>query len=185
LESDLQTNRRELFVTKETVEEVAVSVWSIDPSHSSVHFKIRYLAIAWVRGEFRVSWGKLNWNENNTEESQVEVEIDSSSVYSSEPKRDEHLRNADFLDVERFPSMRFQSTRISRLSPDTALVVGDLTIHGVCRSVELRVTAISAATQDPWGKVILAASASAKGEPKRLRTHVERGSRNRWRFGRR
>ncbi len=149
-------------MTNDTVEEVAVSAWLIDPAHSSVHFKIRYMTIAWVRGEFRVSRGKLNWNEDKIEESRVEVEIDASSVYSSEPKRDQHLRNAEFLDVEQFPSMHFQSTHISRVSRDTALVAGDLTMHGVCRPVELRVTEISAATQDPWGKVILAASATAK-----------------------
>jgi polyisoprenoid-binding protein YceI len=149
-------------MTTDTVEEVAVSTWSIDPAHSSVHFKIRYVAIAWVRGEFRVSRGKLSWNENKIEESRVEVEIDSSSVYSSEPKRDQHLRNADFLDVERFPSMQFQSTHVSGLSPDTALVAGDLTIHGVRLPVELRVAEISKPTQDPSGRVILAASATAR-----------------------
>lgn len=149
-------------MTKDAVQEVAASEWSIDPTHSSVHFKIRYLTIAWVRGEFRVSRGRLNWNENNIEESRLEVEIDPSSVYSSEPKRDEHLRNADFLDVGRFPSMHFQSTRISRLSRDTALVAGDLTMHGVSRPVELRVSEISAATRDPKGNVVLAASATAR-----------------------
>jgi polyisoprenoid-binding protein YceI len=149
-------------MTKEAIEEVAVSTWSIDPTHSSVHFKIRYMAIAWVRGEFRVSLGKLNWNETNIEDSRVEVDIDPSSVYSSEPKRDQHLRNADFLDVERFPLIHFQSTRISRLSRDTALVAGDLTMHGICRPVELRVSEISAATRDPKGNIILAASATAK-----------------------
>jgi len=149
-------------MTTDTAQEVAVSTWSIDPAHSSVHFKVRHLGIAWVRGEFRVSGGKLSWNENKIEESRVEVEIDSSSVYSSEPKRDQHLRNADFLDVERFPSMHFQSTHISRLSRDTALVAGDLTMHGVCRPVELRVTEISAATQDPTGNVVFGASAKAR-----------------------
>lgn len=146
----------------DTAQEVAVSTWSIDPAHSSVHFKVRHMAIAWIHGEFRVLRGKLNWNENKTEESQVEVEIDSSSVYSSEPKRDQHLRNADFLDVERFPSMHFQSTHISRLSRDAALVVGDLTILGVSCPVELRVTEISAPAKDPSGNVVLGASAKAK-----------------------
>jgi polyisoprenoid-binding protein YceI len=145
-----------------TVQEVAVSTWSIDPGHSSVHFKVRHMGIAWVRGEFRVLRGKLNWNENKIEESRVEVEIDSSSVYSSEPKRDQHLKNADFLDVERFPSMHFQSTHISTPSRGTALVAGDLTIRGVSRPVELRVSEISAPTQDPSGNVVIGASATAK-----------------------
>src|SRR5580704_1440794 len=142
-----------------TVQEVAVSTWSIDPGHSSVHFKVRHMGIAWVRGEFRVLRGKLNWNENKIEESRVEVDIDPSSVYSSEPKRDEHLRNADFLDVERFPSIHFQSTRVSRFSRDTTLVAGDLTLHGVSRPVELRVTEISAEAKDPSGNMVVGVSA--------------------------
>jgi polyisoprenoid-binding protein YceI len=162
LESDLPTNRQELLMTKEVLEEVAVSTWSIDPAHSAAHFRTRYMAIVWVRGEFRVSRGKLTWDENNMEELRVEVEIDCSSVYTGVPKRDQHLRSADFLDVERFPSMRFQSTHISRLSDDTALVAGDLTIRGVCRRVELRVTEISAATRDAQGNVLLAGSATAR-----------------------
>lgn len=149
-------------MTKEVLEEVAVSTWSIDPAHSAAHFRTRYMAIVWVRGEFRVSRGKLTWDENNMEELRVEVEIDCSSVYTGVPKRDQHLRSADFLDVERFPSMRFQSTHISRLSDDTALVAGDLTIRGVCRRVELRVTEISAATRDAQGNVLLAGSATAR-----------------------
>jgi polyisoprenoid-binding protein YceI len=162
LESYLPTNEQELLMTQDIIEEVAVSTWSIDPAHSSAHFKTRYMGIVWVRGELRVSRGKLNWNGDKLEESRVEVEIDPCTVYSGVPKRDQHLRSADFLDVEHFPSMRFQSTEISRLSRDTALVAGDLTIHGVCRPIELRVNEISAPTQDPKGNVVIAASAKAK-----------------------
>ena len=149
-------------MTTDTIREVAATTWSLDPTHSAVRFKIRHMAIAWVGGEFRILRGALSWNESNIEESRVEAEIDSSSVYSGDPKRDEHLLNADFLDAGRFPSMHFQSTDISRLSPDVALVAGNLTIRGVSRPVELRVSEISAATRDPWGNVRLAASATTK-----------------------
>jgi polyisoprenoid-binding protein YceI len=172
-------------MTTDAIPEVAVSLWSIDPAHSSIHFKVRHMAIAWVRGEFRVLRGTLNWNENKIEESRVEVELDSSSVNSSEPKPDQPLRSADFLDVERFPSMQFQSTHISGDSRDTVLVAGDLTIHGVTRPVELRVTEISPATPDPWGSVRLAASATAKVNRKGVWPHLEPGSRSRRVSGRR
>jgi polyisoprenoid-binding protein YceI len=162
LESDLPTNQQELLMTQDTVEEVAVATWSIDPLHSSAHFKTRYMGIVWVRGELRVPRGKLNWNEDKIEESQVEIEIDPCSVYTGVAKRDQHLRSADFLDVERFPSMRFQSTHVSRLSRDIVLVAGELTIRGVCRPIELRVTEISAPTRDPSGNVVFAASATVR-----------------------
>jgi polyisoprenoid-binding protein YceI len=149
-------------MTTNTVREVAVSTWSIDPAHSAVHFKVRHMAIAWVRGEFRILKGTLGWNEHNITESRIEIDIDSCSVNSSEPQRDAHLRNEDFLDVQRFPLIHFQSTHISRGPGDALAVAGELTIHGVTRPVVLEVSEISPATRDPWGGVRIAASASAK-----------------------
>ena len=146
----------------DTVPEVGVSVWSLDPAHSAVHFKVRHMAIAWVRSDFRISKGTFEWNEDKIEESYIEVEIDPASVISTEPKRDEHLRNADFFDVERFPSIHFRSTKISKASADTALVAGELTIRGVTRPVELDVTEISPATEDPSGNICFGASAATK-----------------------
>jgi len=149
-------------MTTDTVQEVTVSVWSLDPTHSGAHFKVRHMGIAWVRGDFRILRGTLQWDDDKISESSIDVEIDAASVNSNEPKRDEHLRNADLLDVERFPSMHFRSTGVSRSSADSALVAGELTIHGVTRQVELRVTEISPATKDPWGNIRFAASANTK-----------------------
>jgi polyisoprenoid-binding protein YceI len=104
----------------------------------------------------------LLWNEESITESSIEAEIDSSSVNSGEPQRDEQLRNADFLDVEQFPLMHFQSTHVSRMHGDALTIRGELTIHGVTRPVELQVSEISSATRDPWGGVRMAASATAK-----------------------
>ena len=105
-----------------TIQEVGVSVASLDPAHSAVHFKVRHMAIAWVRGNCRISKGTLQSNEDKTAESSIDVDIDSASVNAAEPKRDLHLRNADFLDVECFPSMHLRSKKVSRSSTDTAVV---------------------------------------------------------------
>lgn len=148
-------------MTTDTVQEIAVSVWSLDPTHSAVHFKVRHMAIAWVHGDLRVIKGTLQWNEDNMAESCVEVDIDPASVSSGEPKRDAHLRNEDFLDVERYPSMRFRSTKVPRSSSATALVAGELTIHGVSHEVELRVSEISPTVKDQ-GNIRFGASASTK-----------------------
>jgi polyisoprenoid-binding protein YceI len=145
-----------------TIQEVGVSIWSLDPAHSAVHFKVRHMAIAWVRGNFRISKGTLQSNEDRTSESSIDVDIDAASVNSAEPKRDEHLRTAEFFDVEHFPTIHFRSTEISRSSAGTAIVAGHLTIRGVTRPVELSITDISSATKDPWGGIRFAASASAK-----------------------
>ena len=142
------------------VPEVAASTWSIDLAHSSLHFKVRHMAIAWVRGEFRIAGATLNWDATNLKDSHVEVDIDARSVNTSQPQRDNHLRSDDFLDVEHFPSMHFQSTNFSR-SGDVVMLSGKLTIRGVTRPVELRVSEISSPTRDPWGNLRLAASATA------------------------
>lgn len=146
----------------DTIHQPAVSTWSIDPAHSAVHFKVRHMAIAWVRGEFRIRKGILHWNESSVTGSAVEVDIDAASVNSGEPQRDEHLRNADFLDAERFPSIEYRSTRVAQLPGGGLAVTGDLTIHGVTRPVELHVSEISAATRDPWGGVRTAVAATAR-----------------------
>jgi polyisoprenoid-binding protein YceI len=147
-------------MTTNTAPEVAVSTWSIDLAHSSLRFKVRHMAIAWVRGEFRITRAALNWNPANLKESHVDVEIDPRSVNTGEPQRDEHLRSDAFLDVEHFPSMHYQCANFSR-SGDVVILSGELTIRGVTRPVELRVTEISSPTRDPWGNVRLAASATA------------------------
>jgi polyisoprenoid-binding protein YceI len=105
-------------MTTETVREVTASTNSIDPAPWSVHSKVRHLAIALVREEFRVLREDIELDENRKEQSRVEVEIGSYSMNSSEPKRDQHLRSADFLDIERFPPMHFQSTHTSRIGLD-------------------------------------------------------------------
>lgn len=149
-------------MTTTAVSESAVSTWSIDLAHSSLHFRVRHMAIAWVRGEFRINGARLTWNERELEKSQIEVDIDPSSVDTGEPPRDEHLRSATFLDVERFPSMHFRSTLFSRRSADQLVVMGELTMHGVSRPIELPVTEMSSPVRDPWGNLRLAASATAK-----------------------
>jgi len=138
----------------------AISTWSIDPAHSSVQFKVRHMMISNVRGEFRTVRGGLKLNDADIIESEIDVEIVASSIYSRDGQRDAHLRSLDFLDTDHHPLLTFRSTRIERAGADAFRVYGDLTIHGVTRNVELDVDAISPATKDPWGNVRMAASAS-------------------------
>jgi polyisoprenoid-binding protein YceI len=139
----------------------AISTWSIDPAHSSVHFKVRHMMISNVRGEFRTVRGDLKLNEADIKESEIDIEIDTSSIHTRDEKRDAHLRSPDFLDTERIPLLTFRSTKVEKTGVDTLHVQGDLTIRGVTRNVTLGVDGISPATKDPWGNVRMAASASA------------------------
>src|SRR5258706_3127807 len=117
--------------------------WAFDNAHTQVEFSAKHMMIATVRGRFTKFSGKIELNAENPEQSVVDVTIDVNSIETHEPRRDGHLRSADFLDVENFPNITFQSRRIdvpkgSQL--DNFKVVGDLTIRGVKREVVLEVS---------------------------------------------
>jgi polyisoprenoid-binding protein YceI len=124
--------------------------WDIDTSHSGVHFTVRHMVIAKVRGAFGRWQGSIDFDAADPTQSKVEVAIDTASIDTREPKRDEHLRSPDFLDVAQFPQIAFKSTRIARDGEDRYRVDGELTIHGVTRPVVLEVEGGSQ-VKDPWG----------------------------------
>src|SRR5271170_3608992 len=117
----------------------AISTWSIDPAHSSVHFKVRHMMISNVRGEFRTVRGDLKLDETDITQSEIEVEIDISSIHTRDEKRDAHLRSQEFLDTARHPLMIFRSTKVEKVGADVLRVRGDLAMHGIIRNVELDV----------------------------------------------
>lgn len=138
-----------------------VSLWEIDPSHSSAGFSVRHMMIAKVHGAFSKLSGNLRLDRKDPAQSSVEAVIDASSIDTREPKRDEHLRSADFFDVQKFPSIRFKSKAVRQDGGDLQ-VVGDLTLHGVTREVTLNVEGLDSEMKDPWGNIKIGASASTK-----------------------
>src|SRR3954463_12182412 len=113
---------------------MANSNWNIDASHSSLQFSVRHMVITKVRGAFKTYSGSLELNDDNQELANVNVVIDAASIDTAEPKRDEHLKAKDFLDVASYPTLTFQSRTIERRG-ERYQVAGDLTIHGVTRPV--------------------------------------------------
>src|ERR1700693_5842719 len=134
-----------------TAPEVTATTWNIDPIHSHAEFKVRHLMISNVKGEFKGITGKLNHNDSDITKSAVEVSIDATSVNTGDAQRDGHLKSADFFDVEKFPTLTFGSTRVSKNKDGVLTVAGDLTIHGVTRNVVFEVDGPSAPMKDPWG----------------------------------
>ena len=110
-------------------------VWEIDAVHSSVGFSVRHLMVSTVRGYFTVMRGQLHIDEQEPEQSWVEAEVDAASVDTRNAQRDAHLRSGDFFDVEPYPLITFKSTRVERVGDQEFTVTGDLTMHGVTRSV--------------------------------------------------
>lgn len=138
-----------------------ISTWEIDPSHSSVGFSVRHMMIAKVHGGFTRLSGKLRLNRGDLSQSTVEAVIDAASIDTREAKRDEHLRSADFFDVQKFPSIAFRSKAV-RQDESGLVVVGDLSLHGVTREVTLAVEGLDSEMKDPWGNVKIGASASTR-----------------------
>ena len=133
--------------------------WSFDPSHSSIGFTVRHLMISKVRGHFGTWSGTFDYDAEDPTRSRLDVRIDAASIATRDDKRDAHLRSPDFFDVEKYPELTFASTRIERDGGDDYVVTGDLTIHGVTRSVQLKVEGLGR-TRDPWGGERVGFSAS-------------------------
>jgi polyisoprenoid-binding protein YceI len=127
----------------------ATGSWTIDASHSEVGFSVRHLGISKTRGRFGTFTGTLLVDAENPANSSVEVEIDAASIDTKDAGRDEHLRAADFFDVEQFPTLSFRSTAVRGAGSDWT-VEGELTIRGVTRPVVLD-TELVGLERDPWG----------------------------------
>ena len=140
----------------------AVSIWEIDPAHSSVQCSVKHMMIANVKGEFTKVSGRVRFDEENLEQSSVQATVDINSISTREPDRDAHLKSADFFDAEKFPTMQFQSKRVLRDSDEDLNLLGDLTIRGTTREVTFEVTGPTGAIKDPWGKLRRGVSATAK-----------------------
>ena len=136
--------------------------WNIDPTHSAAHFSVRHLMISNVRGEFSKLSGSVVLDPADLTRSNVEVNLETSSINTREPQRDEHLRSADFFDVANHPSITFRSKRITASGPEQFKLAGDLTIRGVSKEVTFDVEGPTPAIKDPWGNMRSGVSATAK-----------------------
>lgn len=124
--------------------------WEIDSSHSGVHFSVRHLVIAKVRGTFGRWSGTVQAPGGDFSKATVDVTIDASSIDTGVEQRDAHLKSPEFFDVAQFPELRFVGKRVEPRSGSEIDIVGDLTIKGITREVVLRVEENGQA-KDPWG----------------------------------
>lgn len=137
------------------------TTYNIDPAHSSAQFTVRHMMITNVRGGFKSVKGTVVVDSDNPANSTVEATIDVNSIATLDEQRDGHLKSADFLDAEKYPTITFRSTKVER-DGDEAKVTGDLTIHGVTKEVVLKVEGPTPEGKDPWGNMRSGASATTK-----------------------
>lgn len=138
------------------------TIYQIDSAHSSVHFSVRHMMVTNVRGAFTKVTGTVVWDAAAPAKSSVEAIIDAASINTNEPDRDNHLKSPDFLDVEKYPTLTFKSTKVDPVEEGHHKVSGDLTIHGTTRPVVLDVEGPAPEAKDPWGNVKSGFSATTK-----------------------
>ncbi|MCB1792597.1 MAG: YceI family protein [Gammaproteobacteria bacterium] len=119
-------------------------------AHAFIQFQVKHLGYSWLVGRFNTFSGRFSYDETNPGASTVEVTIDTASVDSNHAERDKHLRNEDFLEVDKYPEARFVSTSYRDLGDGKGVLDGELTLHGVTRPISIDVNQIGAGA-DPWG----------------------------------
>jgi polyisoprenoid-binding protein YceI len=142
--------------------QAATTTWNIDPAHAVAEFKVKHMMISNVKGQFGKVTGTLTLDESDPTRSKATASIEASSIETRDAQRDAHLKSADFLHVEKFPSLSFSSTRISLVRDGELAVEGDLTIRGVTRKVVFNVEGPTPPTKDPWGNTRVGVSATTK-----------------------
>ena len=134
--------------------------WQIDPMHTNVEFTVRHMMISNVKGQFQKTSGTITINGNDPASAKIDATIDATSIDTRVEKRDMHLKSPAFLDVDKFPTITFKSTKVEAEGPNKFKVTGDLTIHGVTKPVVLEVESSGPPIHDPMGNTRAGASAT-------------------------
>jgi polyisoprenoid-binding protein YceI len=138
---------------------VPVGTWKVDPVHSSVEFQVKHLGIATVKGQFKEFEGTV---EVGPDGAVAYGTVKTASVDTREPQRDDHLRSADFFEVDKYPEIGFRSTAIRATGEDEFEIDADLSIHGVTRPITLKATLEGYEPEDHQGKTRVGLSASTQ-----------------------
>jgi polyisoprenoid-binding protein YceI len=136
--------------------------WDIDPAHSTVEFSVRHMMVTTVKGQFQKVKGTVELDEKDPNKSTVEVSIETASIDTREAKRDAHLKSPDFFDAAKFPTLTFKSTKIEKAGKGKFKLTGDLSMHGITKSVVLAVEGPSASIKDPYGRTVRGVMATGK-----------------------
>ena len=138
------------------------TTYTIDPAHSSAQFTVRHMMISNVRGGFSSIKGTVEHDSGDLSNSSIDVVIDADTIRTLDDQRDAHLKSADFLHVEKHPTITFKSTKVTPDGDGELSVTGDLTIHGVTKPVVLKIEGPTSEGKDPWGNIRMGASGTTK-----------------------
>jgi polyisoprenoid-binding protein YceI len=144
-----------LFLSVAGTSAFAQSTWTIDGSHSDVSFSVSHLVVSEATGKFRKFDGELKAKNDDFTDAEIVFTIDAASINTEDEKRDGHLRSPDFFDVAKHPTITFKSKSFKKIDGNQYKLVGDLTMHGVTKPVELDVV-LKGMVKSPWGQTVAA-----------------------------
>ena len=134
--------------------------WTIDPNHTAAQFSVKHMGISTVRGAFTKLKGTVEYDRANPAKSAIDVTIEASSLDTRVDRRDQDVRGPHFLDVDKYPTISFKSTRVEANGPGKLKAFGDLTIHGVTKQVTLDIDGPTEPIKDQRGNLHMGASAT-------------------------
>ncbi|MDX8569782.1 YceI family protein [Elizabethkingia sp. HX XZB] len=140
---------------------MAKSIWAIDPTHSEIGFKVKHMMFTNVSGKFEEIYVNLENEDDHFETSDITFSAEVNSVNTGNLDRDNHLRSADFFDVEHYPKITFKSTAVKKINEGEFQILGDLTIKNVTQSIALDAE-YSGLMKDPWGNTKMGLSINGK-----------------------
>ena len=124
--------------------------WTLDPTHSEIGFSVKHMMISKVKGGFDKFDAKIVADPTDLTTAEIEFTIDVASIDTRNEDRDNHLRSADFFDVEKYPTLTFKATNIEKTDDDEYAVTGNVNLHGVTRQETFNIT-FEGQGKDPWG----------------------------------
>ena len=140
---------------------MAITKWSLDPTHSEIHFKVRHLMVSWVTGSFKQFNATVETEGDDITTAKVHFTAEIHSISTNNEQRDAHLRTGDFFDAENHPQLTFESNKLEKISDEHYKLYGTLTMRGVSKPVVLNAE-YGGIAQDPWGNTRIGVSVSGK-----------------------
>lgn len=120
------------------------STWTLDKAHAKLGFSISHLMISTIEGNFKTFDAKISSTKDDFTDASANLTAEVKSINTDNEQRDTHLKSADFFDADKYPTVTFKTTSIKKVKDNNYIVIGNLTMHGVTKSIELKATGIIA-----------------------------------------
>jgi polyisoprenoid-binding protein YceI len=130
---------------------MSTTKWALDPTHSEVQFKVKHLMIANVSGDFKKFDAAVETSGEDFSTAKINFSADINSISTNNEQRDGHLKTGDFFEAEKYPQIKFESTKLEKVDAENFKLHGNFTMKGVTKAEVLDVEFGGIVAKDPWG----------------------------------